>query len=184
MNSTRGKTSRISGAKKRYTLARSLWNMTIRPLRATEVDRLIVLWKEFMNDPSAIDQAIPTHDENVRRETESLNKLIQEDPKQVLVADEDGDLIGYLIFLRQAKTPLQMRHSHSFITDLYVRPSYRRRGIGMKLLQACFDDVQSSGTAHVRLAVWSKNESAIRLYRQVGFKDYMLMMETEIPTKA
>jgi len=106
--------------------------VSIRPLRAGEVDKLVALWKEFVNDPSAFDQPIATHEENTKRMAEFVTNTVAEDPKQVLVVEESGELVGYLIFQRQAQrmTSLELPHSWSYITDLYVKPGYRRRGIG------------------------------------------------------
>ena len=149
-------------------------------MKPDEVDKLIALWKEFLNDPSAIDRLIPTHEENTKRWTELVNKQIAEDPRQILVAEEGGKLVGYVMCQRQTKTALQMRHQWGYISDLYVVPSHRRRGIGRDLLRACLDYLQSIGVSHARLGVWSPNSHAIRLYRQLGFKEYMLMMEAEL----
>ena len=156
----------------------------MRPLRPNEVDKLIVLWKEFLNDQSAIDGLIPTNEENIRRMLEFVNKLVAEDPRQVLVAQEEENLIGYLMFQRQSKTtPLQTSRSWAYISDLYVVPNQRRRGVGRSLLKACLDDLRSSGVSHVRLSVWLENHNAMRLYEQVGFKDYMHIMEAELEKK-
>lgn len=57
-------------------------------MRGDEVYKLLRLWKEFMNDPAAIDEPIPTHEENVKRQREFVTKLMSEDPSQVLVASE------------------------------------------------------------------------------------------------
>jgi len=153
--------------------------VAIRPLRADEVDKLIVLWKEFMSDASSADQPIATHEDNTRRMAAFVTSTLAEDPRLVLVAEEGGELVGYLIFQRQApsRTPLELPHSWSYISDLYVKPTYRRRGIARSLLQACLGDLRSSGATHVRLSVWSNNPNAIKLYRSAGFKDHLLIME-------
>jgi ribosomal protein S18 acetylase RimI-like enzyme len=89
-------------------------------------------------------------------------------------------LVGYVMCQRQTKTALQTRHRWGYISDLYVVPRHRQRGIGRDLLRACLDYLQSTGVFHARLGVWSPNSRAIRLYRQLGFKEYMLMMEAEL----
>lgn len=157
-------------------------SVAIRPLRDDEIDKLIVLWKEFMSDPSAADLPVPTHEENTKRMTEYITNLVASDPRQVLVAEEGEELVGYLIFQRQAQTStsLQLPRSWSYISDLYVKPGHRRRGIGRSLLQTCLEDLHSSGATYVRLSVWSKNSTAIRLYRQAGFNDHTLIMGAEL----
>jgi hypothetical protein len=37
------------------------WSM--RPANQGDIDKVILLWKAFMNDPLAIDEPIPTHEE-------------------------------------------------------------------------------------------------------------------------
>ena len=69
-----------------------------------------------------------------------------------------------------------------YISDLYVAPDHRGRGIGADLLRTCLEYLRSAGVSHTRLSVWAQNERAMRLYRKAGFKDYMLIMEAE--TKA
>jgi len=155
--------------------------MIIRPLRADEVDKLLVLWKAFMNDPSAIDGLIPADDENAGKMKEFVSRLVAEEPRQVLVAEDGGDLVGYLIFERQAKTTaLRTTRKWGYISDLYVVPGLRGRGIGRDLLRKCLDELESLGVSHVRLNVWSENHRAMRLYREAGFRDYMVLMEATL----
>jgi len=156
--------------------------LEVRPIRPSEVERLAIMWRDFMNDPTATDGLIPPNQENMRRMLEFVNKLIAEDPNQVLVADEGEGLAGYLIFQRHAKTStsLQTSRAWAYISDLYVVPGQRRRGVGTSLLRACLDDLRSSGVSHVRLGVWSPNRTAIDLYERAGFEDYMHIMEADL----
>jgi len=149
----------------------------VRPLKNDEVEELLGLWKEFMNDPSAIDEPIPTHDENVKRQREFVVKLTGEDSGQVLVASDGKGLIGYAMFQNDVKPPLEVPHRISYVMDLYVKPGYRRRGIGEQLLRSCLDRVKSKGVTHVQLRVWNANRAAIALYRKLGFRDRMVTMQ-------
>jgi ribosomal protein S18 acetylase RimI-like enzyme len=156
---------------------------TVRPASLSEVERIVSLWKEFMNDPSAIDESIPTHEENAKKLVQFVDELIKEDSRQVLVADVGGELVGYLLYRRDQKPALEMKHKMSYIHDLYVRPGFRRRGVGRSLLQACLDDLRTAGPRQVRLNVWTKNEDAIRLYRKMGFADHLLVMKADAEAK-
>ncbi len=55
----------------------------------------------------------------------------------------------------------------SWIATVGVLPTYRRQGIGRRLLRLCEEQLP---TARVRLSVRISNENAIQLYRQEGYQ--------------
>jgi ribosomal protein S18 acetylase RimI-like enzyme len=151
----------------------------VRAVNQTELQRVIQLWKSFMDDPSAIDKPLPTHEENTKKQAQFLQELIRQDPRQVLVADREGELIGYVAYEIEQKAPIEMQQKRSFVHDLYVEPDHRRTGVGRSLLQACLDVIKSAGPHQVRIAVWVRNGKAIELYRAMGFTDHLLVMRIE-----
>lgn len=52
---------------------------------------------------------------------------------------------------------------------LYVRPQYRGARIGERLARQVIDDARAIGYAHMLLDTFSFLESAIRMYRALGF---------------
>lgn len=52
---------------------------------------------------------------------------------------------------------------------LYVRPQYRDKHIGGKLVRQVIDDAKSIGYSHMLLDTFSFLDSAIRMYRALGF---------------
>ena len=152
----------------------------VRPADISEVEKIVSLWKEFMNDPSAIDEPIPTNEENMKKQVQLIEELIREDPGQVLVAEQAGELVGYLLCRRNQKTALELRHKMSYIYDLYVRPGHRRQGVGSSLLKVCLEDLRKAGPRQIRINVWVKNATAIRLYRKMGFQDHLVVMKADV----
>lgn len=62
------------------------------------------------------------------------------------------------------------RHS-ALILGMYVRPSYRGRGVGTKLLQAAAQGAaERAGIRTLALTLTEGNESAMRLYKAAGFE--------------
>jgi ribosomal protein S18 acetylase RimI-like enzyme len=151
----------------------------IRPASTSEIEKVVSLWKDFMGDPTVIEEPIPTQEGNVRKQAEFISEMIKEDPKQVLVAEDNGQLVGYLLFKREQKGPFELQRKLSYIYDLYVRPSHRRKGVGKSLMRACLDDLRSAEPRQVRLNVWTKNKSATGLYRKMGFGDYLIVMKAD-----
>jgi len=155
-------------------------NVTVRPASGNDLEGLLELWKEFMKDPNSLDRPIPTHTENIKRWKEFINKLIDEDPRQIQVAEQSGILVGYLVCQKTVTTPLDMGCKWSYISDLYVKPTHRRQGIGKRLLQTNLEYLKSVGSEHLRLAVWHRNERAIGLYRELGFREHMHILQIDL----
>jgi ribosomal protein S18 acetylase RimI-like enzyme len=88
-------------------------------------------------------------------------------PEDVLVADTDGRVVGY-VMLRQS-IPLAS-HSHVLeINGLAVDPAHQGHGIGRLLVQEAKREAQRRGARKLSLRVLSQNVSARRLYESSGF---------------
>ena len=157
-------------------------DLTIRASSHKDVDAILELWKEFTQDPNSIDRPIPLHTENTRRWREFIDELLDEDPRQIQVAEENGKLVGYVISQKIVKTldKLDMAYGWSYVYDLYVKQTHRRQGIGRELLKATIEYLKSVGSEHVRLDVWHGNEGAIKLYRELGFREYIHILQIDL----
>jgi ribosomal protein S18 acetylase RimI-like enzyme len=56
------------------------------------------------------------------------------------------------------------------ITQICVAPAARGRGVGYELLRRSVESLGQSGTAKVSLTVTAANETAVQLYRRMGFR--------------
>jgi putative acetyltransferase len=87
---------------------------------------------------------------------------------QLLLAAVDGDIAGCGAFraLPDADYPnaCEMRR-------LYVRPAFRRFGLGRMLAQALMDDARRAGYSTMLLDTLSDMETARSLYASLGFRD-------------
>lgn len=103
--------------------------------------------------------------------------LHKEDKNQILVAELDGKLIGYTISRKQVDFPLETTYKWAVITDLFIHPEHRRKGIATELLQRNIQYLKSSGVTHVRINVLQNNKVAISLYHKFGFEDHTLTLQ-------
>jgi ribosomal protein S18 acetylase RimI-like enzyme len=55
------------------------------------------------------------------------------------------------------------------ITQVCVAPSYQGTGLGYELMRKSMEALASHGCRSVSLTVTAANESALRLYRNMGF---------------
>ena len=88
----------------------------------------------------------------------------------VFVAEWDGRFAGYVTLLPQAKEPPFAGSGLPLIADLRVYPSYRRRGIGTRLLDAAEAEAgRRSDTVALSVGLHAGYGAAQRLYAKRGY---------------
>ena len=85
---------------------------------------------------------------------------------EVLVAEEDGVVVGFALFFHNYSTFLG--RPGIYLEDLFVRPEYRRRGHGKALLSAVAHLASERGCGRLEWSVLDWNEPAIAFYRSLG----------------
>ncbi len=60
-----------------------------------------------------------------------------------------------------------------WISNVFVSDGARGKGIGTALLNAAIDACRADGKRFVSLTVADKNEGAQRLYKKLGFEEFM-----------
>lgn len=81
----------------------------------------------------------------------------------VLVAEDEGQIVGYLHLVVQAS------EGTGWVRNLAVAPHLRRRGIGTALLQAAADWLRQQNVSQLLLEMTTKNYLAICFARKLGF---------------
>lgn len=85
-----------------------------------------------------------------------------------LVAEDDGELLGYVAVERQPD-------GSGYIDFLGVAPAYRRRGIGAQLVRAGVAALAELGCERFHLTVREENAGARALYLSLGFEEERIL---------
>ncbi|MEJ2736382.1 MAG: GNAT family N-acetyltransferase [Anaerolineae bacterium] len=85
----------------------------------------------------------------------------------IFLGELDGVLAGLLV-LRTAPT-VASAQDWAEITELYVQPASRRRGVGRALVDAALAHARHRGCTEVHLLVDPQNTPALSFYQAVGF---------------
>lgn len=85
-----------------------------------------------------------------------------------LLARVDGHVAGYAVYYRTFST--FVGRAGVFLDDLYVRPEFRKRGIGRALLERVAAVDAKAGGGRFEWIALRWNENAFRFYRSLGAK--------------
>jgi ribosomal protein S18 acetylase RimI-like enzyme len=80
---------------------------------------------------------------------------------EILVFHTENRIEGYVDY--------QVKRGVGHILGIYVKRSYRRRGVGKRLMDRALEDFNKIGCHKTRLEVFAHNLGAINFYKQLGF---------------
>jgi GNAT superfamily N-acetyltransferase len=91
----------------------------------------------------------------------------------ILVAECDGRVVGQ-IFIQFNAHRADIYHDSlsAYLHAFRVRPSYRNRGIGTRLIQAAESVLRDAGYERVVIAAAVENLGARKLYERLGYRVY------------
>lgn len=83
---------------------------------------------------------------------------------------DDQKLAGYLWF------HVSKEEKKAFLYHIYVLDAFRKRGIAQTALRFFENESKDAGADYVGLHVFGSNESAIELYKKLGYKQASILM--------
>ena len=161
-------------------------DITIRPAVRADLPRLGRLGALLVDEHHDFDERrfIPTRE---RTPADYANFLIRQldDPKSiVLVADDHGDVIGYVYATDEGYDYMSLRGPAGVLQDILVAPEFRRRGVGEQLLTAAIDTLRARGVSQIVLSTAERNAEAQRLFARAGFRRTMVEMTRDFASES
>jgi ribosomal protein S18 acetylase RimI-like enzyme len=124
---------------------------TIRPGQLADVESVLLLWAEAEAEPTRTDDA------------GSLGLLMDTDPAALIVAVDDGSIVGSVIAAWDG-----WRGS---VYRLVVAPSHRRLGLGGRLLDAAESRLVAAGAVRLQAIVVETAPKATGFWRASGWEE-------------
>jgi len=159
-------------------------NLTIRPATADDIPELLAFIRELAAYERVPDAAQATHADLLRDgfgPNPSFHALIAE------VAPDDAipQPAGLALYFHNYST--WRGHTGIFLEDLFVRPTFRKRGIGKALIASVAAIAVTEGCSRFEWAVLNWNTPSIDFYRSLGaqpLSDWTTMRLTGAPLSA
>ncbi len=145
----------------------------LRPARATDVPTLVSLLLRLKRLNEEFDSLLKVRDDAGEQARQILTANVN-DPKAVMLAAEgvgaDKDKVVGFVRAILRERPFYTPEWEGIITDIYLLPLYRRRGVGEYLLRETTAALKAKGAGVVTAEFPSQNEIAVRFYAKRGFR--------------
>jgi GNAT superfamily N-acetyltransferase len=109
-----------------------------------------------------------------------LEYLITNEDIHVVVVEVEQQIIacGYAR-IKQAK-PYANYRFYSYLGFMFVQDEFRGKGINQLVIEALIQWSREQGITMMHLDVFTENAAAVRAYKKVGFKEYLVEMRMDI----
>jgi ribosomal protein S18 acetylase RimI-like enzyme len=128
----------------------------VEPICRDDHEDLVALFREFAAFEKLPERMVNSA-ERMAREAEFLNGFVAKNDADEIVA------YATCFFAYYTWTGKSL-----YMDDLYVRPEYRGRGLGSKLIREVIEFARTEGCHKVRWQVSNWNTPAIGFYRAIG----------------
>ena len=143
----------------------------IRACALNDIDGVIALERQWEQEDIAYGDFNPMS-------REAYVAILDRFPAYFLVAESDGQLVGYIHASVQRNNPVEVIPAHEpyvAIEDIYVQPGYRDRDIGGALLERIFEVAWQEGIQRFIVGTLSKETDRIlKFYRSHGFTPWRI----------
>ena len=115
-----------------------------------------------------------------KRYGEFLISQAERGDKIVLVAEREGEVVGYAYGGVEGNDYMVLRGPAGEIYDVVVDPDHRRQGVGTALFAAMLARLGELGAPRVVLFTADKNHPAQAMFAKLGFRRTMIEMTREL----
>ncbi|MBT3298015.1 GNAT family N-acetyltransferase [archaeon] len=109
-----------------------------------------------------------------------LGKNLRQNNVSFFIAIEKGEIIAYSGGEIEINPPTHKEKFKGHLFNLYVKPDYRKKGIGKKLILKILHWFKKNKIKEIELYTKADNIKAQSLYKKNGFNDYYLKLEKRI----
>ncbi|MDZ4734947.1 MAG: GNAT family N-acetyltransferase [Rhodospirillaceae bacterium] len=158
--------------------------LDLRPMQPADRALMLRFMRDLADDEAEMHWAMRPGSEITLNEVERSIREIAAEEGAILIAELDGQPVGYGAAVCQiASDEHELREDwfhRGMVTDLYVAPEGRRRGIGLALLGALERSIAPRGLDWLQIVVSPDNAAALALYKKAGFGAYELVLEKRL----
>ena len=94
---------------------------------------------------------------------EALNAMREDPAIKGFVAVADSSLVGF------ARTRYAVEEQRFYVSSIYIRPDFQKKGIGKQLMVIAADEARALGLDRLWIGVMEQNVDALEWYKKFGY---------------
>lgn len=161
--------------------------MIIRKAKTKDISVIVELWKGFMkdfNDKFSENKTIKDYITLKKNAGKDFRKFAEEKIKskdgKIFIVEEGNEPIGYMLIYIKKTIPIYKLKKIGYISDLFIKKEFRRRGISSKLKKKAISWFKKKGMKHMSIQVYADNKIPYDIYKKWGFSDFHIELRKKI----
>lgn len=135
---------------------------------------MVKLWEMLAKHHEQVSEHFRLAWDSKRNWGKYLQKKFSEPSTKLIVAEEDGEIVGFMLCLLSPNAPIFKERKIGVISDVFVLEERRRKGVTRKMLDVAVRWFRKNKVRSVQLGVAHDNMEARAVWRNLGFEPYML----------
>jgi len=148
--------------------------MIIRKAHLNEVPQTAVMALDMLKFHKKYDKFWTPTPQAIKFYRKQHSKAIHSRNSLLLVAEDKGRLVGFSLCRAKKYPPVITSKAYGYISDVFVIPRYRRKGITKLFLDEMFDWMRSKKLDYAELLYAPMNPLAAGAWRKYGFKELLI----------
>jgi GNAT superfamily N-acetyltransferase len=135
---------------------------------------LISLWRGQYDYHHGLDPVYYVNNsEDLDKKFEDYTKkAINDDEPMILIAEVDGELVGFVTYNKESNDYMDSNITeYGVVIELFVKESFRGKGIGALLLNEVEKYFKSQGMKFMEIQCSTFNDNALKFYSSKNYKN-------------
>lgn len=140
--------------------------VVLRTIRAEDAQQFLALCRQLDQETHFMMLEPGERTTTVDQQRERINRVLAQPNQTILVAEEDGELIGYISGMGGD----YRRNWRTVHIVIGILQRYSGQGIGKRMFQMLEEWAKSQSMHRLELTVMTHNQRGIALYQRMGFQ--------------
>ncbi|MDQ1372353.1 MAG: hypothetical protein QG582_1269 [Candidatus Thermoplasmatota archaeon] len=152
----------------------------IREAHIGDLGEVADLWEEMAEHHATLSHHFTVSEDGKDKYSRYLARKFSEKSTKLVVATSGPRVIGYMLCLLSPNAPVFKERTVGLVSDVYVRPEFRMRGVAKEMLKYGLRWFHKNRVASVQLSVAAANFAARSAWSQLGFKPHMILKRLDL----